>query len=94
MKFKKVYVTMIVKILKDGSIRPLSMVWEDGATYDIDRVLYVTPAASLKVGGCGKRYTVMIEMFPCFRQGYCERRRFWLIVLRISLFKSCLCWWS
>lgn len=61
MKFKKVYVTMIVKILKDGSIRPMKMIWEDGATYDIDRVLYVTPAASLKVGGCGKRYTVMIE---------------------------------
>ena len=52
---------MIVKILKDGSIRPMKMIWEDGATYDIDRVLHVTPAASLKVGGCGKRYTVMIE---------------------------------
>ena len=61
MQFKKVYVTMIVKILKDGSIRPMKMIWEDGTTYDIDRVLYVTPAASLKVGGCGKRYTVMIE---------------------------------
>ena len=61
MKFKKVYVTMIVKITKDGSLRPLSMVWEDGATYEIDRVLHITPAASLKVGGCGTRYTVMIE---------------------------------
>lgn len=50
MKFKKVYVTMIVKITKDGSLRPLSMVWEDGATYEIDRVLHITPAASLKVG--------------------------------------------
>ena len=52
MKFKKVYVTMIVKIMKDGRIRPMSMVWEDGATYEIDRVLHITPAASLKVGGC------------------------------------------
>lgn len=43
MKFKKVYVTMIVKITKDGSLRPLSMVWEDGATYEIDRVLHITP---------------------------------------------------
>ena len=48
MKFKKVYVTMIVKIMKDGRIRPMSMVWEDGATYEIDRVLHITPAASLK----------------------------------------------
>ena len=61
MKFKKVYVTMIVKITKDGILRPLSMVWEDGVTYEIDRVLHITPAASLKVGGCGTRYTVMIE---------------------------------
>ena len=52
---------MIVKITKDGRIRPMKMVWEDGATYEIDRVLHITPAASLKVGGCGTRYTVMIE---------------------------------
>ena len=61
MKFKKVYVTMIVKIKLDGKIRPMRMVWEDGATYEIDRILHITPAASLKVGGCGIRYTVMIE---------------------------------
>jgi len=61
MKFKKVYVTMIVKILKDGSIRPMKMIWEDGLSYDIDRVLHITPAASVKVAGFGKRYTVMIE---------------------------------
>ena len=61
MKFKKVYVTMIVKITKDGRIRPMRMMWKDGAAYEIGRVLHITLAASLKVVGCGTRYTVMIE---------------------------------
>ena len=61
MKFKKVYVTMNLKVEPDGSIRPMSMIWEDGETYKIDRVLRITPAASIKVGGCGTRYTVIIE---------------------------------
>ena len=60
-KYKKVYVAMNVRVMPDGRIRPISMVWEDGATYKIDRVLRAVPAASLKVGGCGTRYTVIIE---------------------------------
>lgn len=61
MKFKKVYVVMNVQVQPDGSIRPMSMVWEDGTIYEIDRVLHIVPAASLKVSGCGTRYTVIIE---------------------------------
>ena len=61
MKFKKVYVVMNVQVQPDGSIRPMSMVWEDGTIYEIDSVLHIVPAASLKVGGCGTRYTVIIE---------------------------------
>lgn len=61
MKFKKVYVVMNVQVQPDGSIRPMSMVWEDGTIYEIDRVLHIVPAASLKVGGYGTRYTVIIE---------------------------------
>lgn len=61
MKFKKVYVAMNVRVEPNGSIRPLSMMWEDGTTYEIDHVLESIPAASLKVGGYGTRYTVLIE---------------------------------
>lgn len=60
-KYKKTYVTMNLRVRPDGQIRPTSMVWTDGVTYEIDRLLYITPAASLKVGGRGTRYTVMIE---------------------------------
>ena len=44
----------------DGSMRPKYMIWENGLSYPIDRVLHITPAASLKVGGRGIRYTVVI----------------------------------
>lgn len=59
--YKKIYVAVTVKIYENGDIRPLAIIWEDGEVYEIDRVRYITPAASLKVGGRGIRYTVMIE---------------------------------
>ncbi len=56
----KVYVEVKAKYYHDGRIEPLSVVWEDGHEYEIDRVLGVCRAASLKAGGVGIRYTVMI----------------------------------
>ena len=44
----------------DGRIMPLSITWEDGRVYGIDRVLDMRRAASLKAGGAGTRYTVRI----------------------------------
>lgn len=61
MKYEKVYVAVTVKVDAEGNIRPLAIIWEDGEVYEIDRVRYVSPAASLKVGGRGVRYTVVIE---------------------------------
>jgi hypothetical protein len=60
MHYKKVYVTMELLVRTDGSMRPQNMIWENGASYPIDRILHITPAASLKVGGRGIRYTVII----------------------------------
>lgn len=56
----KVYVSVIVEFDIDGNMTPLSFVWEDGRRYEIDRILDVRPAASLKAGGSGMRYTVRI----------------------------------
>ncbi len=56
----KVYVEVKVKYYPDGLIEPLSVVWEDGHEYDVDKVLGVCRAASLKAGGVGMRYTVRI----------------------------------
>jgi hypothetical protein len=60
-KYRKVYIRVNIDIMPDGSIRPRYFYWKDGKRYSIDRVKYVTKAASIKVGGCGTRYTVMVE---------------------------------
>ena len=57
----KVYVDVNEDRLKDGRLTPLSFVWEDNVRYKIDKVIDVRPAASLKAGGAGLRYTVMIK---------------------------------
>ncbi len=58
---RKVYVDVTLKQDKYGTIVPLSVTWEDGRRYEIDRVLDVRRAASTKVGGAGVRFTVRIS---------------------------------
>lgn len=60
MKDLKVYVNVIASFNPDGKLIPRSLTWEDGHEYLIDRILDVRPAASLKAGGQGDRYTVQI----------------------------------
>ncbi|MCL2343725.1 MAG: hypothetical protein FWC62_07505 [Firmicutes bacterium] len=62
----KVYVDVTETRLRDGTLLPQSLYWEDGAYYVIDRVLDVRPAASLKAGGAGLRYTVRIQKKEVF----------------------------
>jgi len=44
----------------DGRVRPLMLRTQDGPPMRIDRVLDVRPAASLKAGGQGIRYTCRV----------------------------------
>ena len=60
-KYRKVYIDVITEMRRDGTVIPLRFVWEDDRRYKIDRVRHITPAASLKVGGRGMRYTVVIN---------------------------------
>lgn len=57
---KKVFVEVLVKYTAEGSKIPLSVIWENGRKYSIDRVLEIKQAASLKVGGQGMRYKCRI----------------------------------
>ena len=57
----KIYVEVNEDRQTDGQVLPRSFVWEDGRRYEIDRVKDVRPAASLKAGGAGLRYTVMVR---------------------------------
>ena len=60
-KYVKQPVAVNVTIGPDGQVCPKKILWKDGVWYKIDRVIRTERAASTKVGGCGIRYTVMVE---------------------------------
>lgn len=69
---QKVFVGVITQWTVDGKIIPTEIQWEDGRKFTVDRVMDVRPAASLKVGGTGIRYTIRVrgkETF-LFREQY------------------------
>lgn len=75
----KVFVGVTARFEPDGKIIPLSVLWEDGRTFEIDKILDVRRAASLKAGGAGIRYTVRIgrrETFLFLEEGrwFVQRR--------------------
>ena len=57
----KKYVDMIVQYTEDGQIIPLAVRWSAGELFEIDKVLDVQRAASLKAGGAGIRYTCRVK---------------------------------
>ena len=65
-KYVKQPVAVNVTITTDGQVRPRKFLWKDGQWYTIDRVCKAERAASTKVGGCGIRYTIMVEGKPRF----------------------------
>lgn len=73
---KKEYVDVIVKHDRDGNIRPLAITMNDDI-YEIDKVKHSCRAASLKFGGTGIRYTVVINGKLCFL--YDEENGKWFV---------------
>ena len=57
----KVYVQVKVDFREDGVMLPREIIWEDGVTYEIDRVVDIRQAAAMKAGGQGDRYTIEID---------------------------------
>lgn len=58
---RKVYVEVIASLDVDGNVTPLSVTWENGTVYKIDKVIDKRRSASLKEGGIdGMRYTCRI----------------------------------
>ena len=58
---RKVFVEVTVKISSEGEVRPLSIKFEDGIVYEIDRLKHRCRAHATKVGGTGIRYTIVIN---------------------------------
>lgn len=61
MEYIKKYVEVIAVFREDGLLLPREIVWKDGRHYEIDRVSQIAPAASMKVGSQGDRYTVWMR---------------------------------
>ena len=40
MEYEKIEVEVVVRFLKNGGMRPLFLVWENGTRYEIDSVIY------------------------------------------------------
>lgn len=59
-KIRKQYIDVSAVFTKDGELIPKSIKWENGTDYEITKVLSIRPAASLKAGGAGTRYTCVI----------------------------------
>lgn len=57
--YEKVYVEMILRIDRDGGVRPLSLIWEDGMCYEVTRVLSSRMSPPAHVGG------VLTRMYEC-----------------------------
>ncbi len=76
MRNYKVFVEVVAKHDLQGNIRPLSIKWEEGRVFEVDRLLDVRQAASLKAGGMGMRYTCRI----CNKQVYlfCDQGKWFM----------------
>lgn len=60
-KFKKVYVGVELKVSPEGTVRPISITYTDGITYEVDRIKQITRAHATKVGGTGIRYSITVR---------------------------------
>lgn len=56
----KRYIDVVVRQMKNGTVLPLYVCWDDGRNYKIDRVVSKERRAS-QVGGCGMRYVCLIN---------------------------------
>ena len=71
---RKVYVEVNADHSANGKVIPNYFVWEDGQRYEIDRVIDVRRAASLKAGGIGYEKKSIMEsniglLFNCLAIG-------------------------
>lgn len=66
----KTYVKVTAEHDELGKVRPLVITWTDGKRYEVDKLLDVRLAPSIKGGGLGMRYTcrVMGKEFYLFEE--------------------------
>ena len=63
---RKVFVKVTAEFDLNGQVKPLSITWEDGRMFAVDRVTESRRAVSLKAGGAGMRFTCIIRNKPVY----------------------------
>jgi hypothetical protein len=63
---RKVFVKVNLDVDTEGRMRPLTVTWEDGRVFAVDRVTDARRAVSLKAGGVGMRFTCIIRNKPVY----------------------------
>ena len=57
---RRAYVRVLVDVDEIGKIRPMRIYWEDGRSFEVDRLLDVRQAACAHGSGQGTRYTCRV----------------------------------
>ena len=58
---QKITLDILVRHTPDGKATPLKILWSDGRTFEIDRLLDTRKAAAIHCGGVGTRYLCRIK---------------------------------
>ena len=59
----KIYVSVSVECTKEGHLVPKAIFWEDGRTYEIQKITDIRRAACPAAGATGIRYTIYVDGF-------------------------------
>lgn len=72
MEYRKVYVELLLHVDTDGNYKPVELIWEDGRTYHISKVIEKRIAPTRYVGSIlTTRFTVLINGYV--RELYFEK---------------------
>ena len=85
---EKRYVDVVSLTTADGLITPLTIVWNDGRRYQIDRVTSRRQAHSLKTGGTGMRYTIQVGGRQTYLW-YDDYRKAWFVEAKREMHPEC-----
>lgn len=82
----KAYIDVVARF-SEGQMLPLSLTWENGRSYEIDRIKRIQRLASRKAGGCGICYTCMI----CGQevQLFYEENGLWFVTRKNPIQETC-----
>lgn len=78
---RKHYVEVVVDVSREGVQTPLTIVWDNGVRYQVDKVLDRRQAHSLRTGGTGMRYTVRVGGTDTYL--WCEGSR-WFVEAKVE----------